>query len=42
MTLQDVELSDQDDQDYTNSRCDGSTPRWFVLDGLTYVELTHW
>jgi hypothetical protein len=39
MKLQDVELSDQGDQDYTDSRCDGSTPRWFVRDGLTYIDI---
>jgi hypothetical protein len=39
MKLQDIELSDQGDQDYTDSRCDGSTPRWFVLDGLTYLDI---
>jgi hypothetical protein len=39
MKLQDVEISDQGDQDYTAGRCDGSTPRWFVLDGLTYVDI---
>ncbi|HLH87442.1 MAG TPA: hypothetical protein VKX28_03210 [Xanthobacteraceae bacterium] len=39
MKLQDVELSDQGDQDYTQSRCDGSTPRWFVLGGVTYLDI---
>ncbi len=39
MKLQDVELSDQGSQDYTSGRCDGSRPRWFVRDGLTYIDI---
>ena len=39
MKLQDVELSDQGEQDFTSGRCDGSTPRWFVRDGLTYADI---
>jgi hypothetical protein len=39
MKLQDVELSDQGSQDYTSGRCDGSTPRWFARNGLTYIDI---
>src|SRR5262249_59988031 len=39
LTLQDVDLSDQGPQDYTSGRCDGSRPRWFVRDGVTYLDI---
>jgi hypothetical protein len=39
MKLQDVKLSDQGAQDYTSGRCDGSRPRWFVRDGVTYLDI---
>ena len=39
MRLQDVELRNDGGQVYTSSRCDGSTPRWFVHDGATYLDV---
>jgi hypothetical protein len=40
MKLQDVEVSDQGaGRDYTQGRCDGSTPRWFTRDGVTYIDI---
>jgi hypothetical protein len=39
MRLQDVELRNDGGQVYTASRCDGSAPRWFVRDGVTYLDI---
>jgi hypothetical protein len=39
MKLQDVELRDDGGQVYTSSRCDGSAPRWFARDGVTYLDV---
>ena len=40
MKLQDIEVSDQGaGQDYTQGRCDGSTPRWFTRDGVAYIDI---
>jgi hypothetical protein len=39
MKLQDVELRNDGGQVYTSSRCDGSAPRWFVRDGVTYLDI---
>jgi hypothetical protein len=39
MKLQDIELSEQGAVDFTQGRCDGSTPRWFARDGLIYVDI---
>ena len=39
LRLQDVELRNDGGQVYTSSRCDGSAPRWFVRDGVTYLDV---
>ncbi len=39
MRLQDVELHNEGGQVYTASRCDGSAPRWFTRDGVTYLDI---
>jgi len=39
MKLQHVELSAQGAWDFTAGRCDGSTPRWFTRDGVTYLDI---
>jgi hypothetical protein len=39
MKLQDVELSEQGSQVFTDGRCDGRTPRWFARDGRTYLDI---
>jgi len=39
LKLQDVELSGQGELDYTSGRCDGSRPRWFVRDGVTFLDI---
>jgi hypothetical protein len=39
MKLQDVELRTDGGQVYTSNRCDGSAPRWFVRDGVTYLDI---
>jgi hypothetical protein len=39
LRLQDVELRNDGGQVYTSSRCDGSAPRWFVRDGVTYLDI---
>ena len=39
MKLQDAELTTNGSEVYTSGRCDGGTPRWFVHDGVTYLDL---
>jgi hypothetical protein len=39
MTLQGVELTNEGAQVYTSGRCDGGTPRWFIADGLTFLDI---
>ena len=39
MKLQDVALTTDSGQTYTSSRCDATTPRWFVRDGVTYLDI---
>jgi len=39
MKLQGVALTQDGAQVYTAGRCDGGTPRWFVRDGSTYLDV---
>ncbi len=39
MKLQEVKLSKEDADVYTDGRCDGREPRWFVRGGATYLDM---